>query len=69
MIALMNHKLDQIDLSLLRALQKEASLSQRDLAEQVGLSQNACWRRLKARLISPMKKTFPTRFPTKLIRI
>lgn len=48
MIALMNHKLDQIDLSLLRALQKDASLSQRDLAEQVGLSQNACWRRLKA---------------------
>ncbi|MEE2818810.1 MAG: winged helix-turn-helix transcriptional regulator, partial [Pseudomonadota bacterium] len=44
----MNHKLDQIDLSLLRALQKDASLSQRDLAEQVGLSQNACWRRLKA---------------------
>jgi Lrp/AsnC family transcriptional regulator len=48
MIALMNHKLDQIDLTLLRALQKDASLSQRDLAEQVGLSQNACWRRLKA---------------------
>ncbi|MBY6044854.1 Lrp/AsnC family transcriptional regulator [Phaeobacter italicus] len=44
----MNHKLDQIDLSLLRALQKDASLSQRDLAEQVGLSQNACWRRLKS---------------------
>lgn len=25
---------------------RDASLSQRDLAEQVGLSQNACWRRL-----------------------
>lgn len=38
--------IDQIDLSLLRALQKDASLSQRALAETVGLSQNACWRRL-----------------------
>lgn len=39
---------DHIDLSLLRALQRDASLSQRELAEEVGLSQNACWRRLKA---------------------
>ena len=39
---------DQIDKSLLRELQKDASLSQRDLAERVGMSQNACWRRLKA---------------------
>ncbi|UWR91376.1 Lrp/AsnC family transcriptional regulator [Phaeobacter inhibens] len=44
----MTHKLDHIDLALLRALQRDASLSQRDLAEQVGLSQNACWRRLKS---------------------
>ncbi|CAM3832231.1 Lrp/AsnC family transcriptional regulator [Phaeobacter inhibens] len=43
----MTHKLDHIDLALLRALQRDASLSQRDLAEKVGLSQNACWRRLK----------------------
>ncbi|MFS4580616.1 Lrp/AsnC family transcriptional regulator [Phaeobacter sp. C3_T13_0] len=43
----MTHELDHIDLALLRALQRDASLSQRDLAEQVGLSQNACWRRLK----------------------
>jgi Lrp/AsnC family transcriptional regulator len=41
-------KLDQIDRALLRALQRDASLSQRELAETVGLSQNACWRRLKA---------------------
>jgi Lrp/AsnC family transcriptional regulator len=41
-------KIDQIDRSILRALQRDASLSQRDLAEQVGMSQNACWRRLKA---------------------
>lgn len=40
-------KLDQIDRALLRALQRDASQSQRELAEVVGLSQNACWRRLK----------------------
>jgi Lrp/AsnC family transcriptional regulator len=38
--------IDQIDRKLLSALQAEASLSQRALAERVGLSQNACWRRL-----------------------
>ncbi|MGV6803967.1 MAG: Lrp/AsnC family transcriptional regulator [Ruegeria sp.] len=41
-------KIDQIDTRLLRELQKDATLSQRELAERVGLSQNACWRRLKA---------------------
>ncbi len=45
----MKHKKpDQIDNLILAALQSNASLSQRDLAEKVGLSQNACWRRLKA---------------------
>ncbi|WP_278923086.1 MULTISPECIES: Lrp/AsnC family transcriptional regulator [Pseudophaeobacter] len=44
----MSKNIDQIDLSILRALQRDASLSQRELAEVVGLSQNACWRRLKA---------------------
>lgn len=39
---------DQIDKRILAALQVDAALSQRDLAERVGLSQNACWRRLKA---------------------
>lgn len=42
-----NVKLDEIDKAILRALQRDATLSQRDLADQVGLSQNACWRRLK----------------------
>ncbi len=46
---LMNPSLpDQIDKNILAALQANASLSQRDIAEKVGLSQNACWRRLKA---------------------
>ncbi|MHA7819848.1 MAG: Lrp/AsnC family transcriptional regulator [Erythrobacter sp.] len=39
-------ELDQIDRRLLMALQADSSLSQRALAERVGLSQNACWRRL-----------------------
>lgn len=41
-------KLDQIDMRLLAEMQKDASLSQRDLAERIGLSQNACWRRIQA---------------------
>ncbi|NDR59091.1 Lrp/AsnC family transcriptional regulator [Aliiruegeria sabulilitoris] len=40
--------LDHIDRDILRSLQRDASLSQRDLADRVGISQNACWRRLKA---------------------
>jgi Lrp/AsnC family transcriptional regulator len=39
-------EIDRIDRKLLAALQSDASLSQRALAEIVGLSQNACWRRL-----------------------
>ena len=44
----MRKNIDQIDKRLLRELQRDASLSQRELADRVGLSQNACWRRLKA---------------------
>jgi Lrp/AsnC family transcriptional regulator len=40
-------KFDTFDLKLLAELQHDGSLSQRDLAERVGLSQNACWRRLQ----------------------
>lgn len=40
--------LDHFDAKILRELQRDAGLSQRDLAERVGLSQNACWRRLTA---------------------
>jgi Lrp/AsnC family transcriptional regulator, cysteine-sensing transcriptional activator len=39
--------IDQIDARILLELQRDAGLSQRDLAERVGLSQNACWRRLR----------------------
>ena len=40
-------EIDMIDRRILDALQRDASLSQRALGEQVGLSQNALWRRLK----------------------
>lgn len=43
----MRDKIDRIDAKILTELQKDASQSQRDLAEKVGLSQNACWRRIK----------------------
>jgi Lrp/AsnC family transcriptional regulator len=39
--------MDQIDRKILDVLQRDASLSQREVAERVGLSQNALWRRLK----------------------
>jgi len=41
-------KIDHIDRQILRTLQEDATLSQREVADRVGLSQNACWRRLKA---------------------
>lgn len=40
-------KLDAIDMRLLGCLQADGALSQRELADKVGLSQNACWRRLQ----------------------
>ena len=40
--------IDHIDRALLKELQRNADLSQRALAQKVGLSQNACWRRLTA---------------------
>ncbi|MEO3388322.1 Lrp/AsnC family transcriptional regulator [Mesorhizobium sp. CAU 1741] len=40
-------KIDQIDRRIISCLQRDASMSQRELAERVGLSQNACWRRLQ----------------------
>ncbi|MFS8110954.1 Lrp/AsnC family transcriptional regulator [Rhizobium jaguaris] len=42
-----NAKIDEIDLRILTCMQRDSTLSQRELAERVGLSQNACWRRLQ----------------------
>ncbi|MEP9353886.1 Lrp/AsnC family transcriptional regulator [Xanthobacter sp. KR7-65] len=43
----MAHILDQIDRRILRELMLDSSQSQRALAEKVGLSQNATWRRIR----------------------
>ncbi|MDQ7069233.1 MAG: Lrp/AsnC family transcriptional regulator [Rhodobacterales bacterium] len=43
-----NKNIDHIDRQILAALQQDATLSQRELAEKIGMSQNACWRRLRA---------------------
>ena len=40
-------KIDIIDLKILSQLQSNGALSQRELADRVGLSQNSCWRRLQ----------------------
>lgn len=44
----MMQKLDQIDYRILEELQRDSAQSQRALSDRVGVSQNACWRRLKA---------------------
>ena len=43
----MNIKIDEIDRKILRFLQKDASRSLDALAEEVALSRNACWRRVR----------------------
>ncbi len=40
-------KIDEIDRQILQVVQRDAALSQRDIAARVGLSQNALWRRMK----------------------
>lgn len=40
-------KIDHLDLKILTELQTNGAVSQRALADTVGLSQNACWRRLQ----------------------
>ncbi|MEP2889399.1 Lrp/AsnC family transcriptional regulator [Tateyamaria sp.] len=40
--------LDNQDVKILRELQRDASLSLDQLADAIGLSRNACWRRVRA---------------------
>jgi len=40
-------KIDHIDRKILQQLQRDAALGLEDLGELVGLSRNACWRRIK----------------------
>jgi Lrp/AsnC family transcriptional regulator len=44
----MSLNIDKIDRAILLALQKNGSLSQQALAEEVGASAASCWRRIKA---------------------
>jgi len=39
--------MDQTDRRILRELQRDAALPQRELADRIGLSHNACWRRVR----------------------
>ena len=43
----MSHNLDTFDAAILTILQRDASLSMDAIAEQVNLSRNACWRRIR----------------------
>lgn len=43
----MMHKFDELDKKILRELQADASTPIEELGEKVGLSRNACWRRIK----------------------
>ena len=42
----MSEPLQKIDIHILQLLQKDANLSATEIAEQVGLSQSPCWRRI-----------------------
>ena len=42
-----NIKIDAIDRRILEIIQRDATHSIQDIGEQVGLSTNPCWRRIK----------------------
>ncbi|MES2845159.1 MAG: Lrp/AsnC family transcriptional regulator [Pseudomonadota bacterium] len=44
----MSQTFDHIDMMILTELQRDSAQSQRTLGDRIGLSQNACWRRLRA---------------------
>lgn len=41
------HKLDELDRKILRELQQDATAPIEELGDRIGLSRNACWRRIK----------------------
>lgn len=43
----MEEKLDEFDRAILSLMQRDASLTVDQVSEQVGLSRNACWRRIR----------------------
>lgn len=70
-ISIMEHRtMDDADLRILRALQREPQLTMIELSERVGLSHTPCWRRLKrlekdgiiigrALLLDPVRLGYP----------
>ena len=40
--------MDKKDRAILGALQKDAAMTVGDIADQIGLSKSACWRRIQA---------------------
>lgn len=62
-------KLDHLDVRILRALQNDSSLSQRELADKVGLSQNACWRRIRAYRESGLIKGYSLRLDREALEL
>ncbi len=60
-------ELDSIDRKIIATLQRDGSLSQRDVAEIVGLSQNACWRRTKRLTDLGVIKSFHARISPDLV--
>ena len=44
---MIEEKIDQFNKAILKQLQQDSSISQRELAERVHLSPNACWNRLQ----------------------
>ena len=43
----MGYNLDQFDRAILSLIQQDSDLALNDLADQINLSRNACWRRVK----------------------
>lgn len=60
-------ELDRMDRKILTVLQKDGALSQRDVAAEVGLSQNACWRRIKRLTEIAVIEGFHARLNTNLV--
>ncbi|MBW4332169.1 Lrp/AsnC family transcriptional regulator [Stakelama sp. CBK3Z-3] len=42
------HDFDTIDIKILSTLQRDANTTIKDIADKVGLSTNACWKRIKS---------------------
>ncbi len=46
-MCIVNTRLDQFDLNILKEIQADSGIATADLAERVGLSLSPCWRRVK----------------------